>query len=90
MDRRIFEKISGIVDDILIERCGRSDEDSDGRFDAAPGPACLLQSARNRTRIAGDDAHLQLSDIDSQLKGVCADHPENRTLAQSLFDFTAF
>ena len=49
----------------------------------APGAARLLPEARDRARVADEDAGVEAADVDAQLEGVRAGHAEDLALLAS-------
>src|SRR2546426_5539793 len=75
-----------MVDEVLIERTGRCHIDRRGRFPASTGPADLLPGAGDRTGVSAEYRRVQVTDIDTKLEGIRADHAPHRTVAQSVLD----
>ena len=84
--RRPVEEVLGVVDDVLVERRGRRDEDRHGRLVPPSGPAELLPRRRHRTRVAGEDRRVEPADVHTELEGIRRDDPEDLAVAQAAFD----
>ena len=85
--RRTCKEILRMVDNILVKRRRRCNQNRQRCILSPPGTACLLPCAGNRTGIAAEHACIQLSDIDAQLQRVGGNHCADFTLAQTAFDF---
>ena len=88
--RRALEEELGVVDDVLVDRCARGDEHRDARPLAPAGPPELLPRRRDGARIAGQDRHVQATDVDAQLERVRGDDPEDLAVAQAMLDRAPF
>ena len=85
--RRTCKEILRMVDNILVKRRRRCNQNRQRCILSPPCTACLLPCAGNRTGIAAEHACIQLSDIDAQLQRVGGNHCADFTLAQTAFDF---
>ena len=68
--RRPSEDELGMLDDVLVRRRARRDDEGDGQILAAPGTADLLPGRRDRAGIADEHRRLQGADVDAQLERV--------------------
>jgi hypothetical protein len=84
--RWIGEQELRVVDDVLVDRRRRGDEDRDARVAAPAGAADLLPRGRDGPRIASQHGHVQAADVDAQLQRVRAHDPEDVPLAQAILD----
>ncbi len=75
-----------MVDDVLVDRRTGGDEDGDARSLPSTGATELLPRRRDRTRIAGQDRHVQAADVDAQLERIRRDDAEDLAVAQTAFD----
>ena len=75
-----------MVDDVLVDRGARGDEDRDARALAPPGPPELLPGRGDRSRVAGQDRHVEPADVDAELERVRGDDAEDLAVAQAVLD----
>ena len=80
---RALEQELGVVDDVLVDRGARGDEDRDARLQPPARPADLLPGRRDRARIAGEDRRVEPADVDPELEGVGGDDAEDLPVAQA-------
>ena len=83
---RALEQELGVVDDVLVDRRARGDEDRDARALPPAGPPELLPGRRDRARIAGQDRHVEPADVDAELERVRGDDAEDLAVAQAVLD----
>ena len=74
------------MDDVLVDRGARRDEDRDARALPPAGPAELLPGRGDRARVAGQDRHVEAADVDAELERVGGDHAEDLAVAQAALD----
>ena len=79
-----------MVDDVLVDRRARCDEDGDAGALPPAGPAELLPRGGHRTRVAGQDRDVEAADVDAQLERVGRDDTEDLAVAQPALDRSAF
>ena len=75
-----------MVDDVLVDRRARRHEDRDARALPPARPTELLPRPRHRTRIAGQDRHVQPPDVDAELERIGRDDAEDLPVAQAVLD----
>ncbi len=75
-----------MVDDVLVDRCARRDQDGHARLLAATGAPELLPCRGDRARIACEDRCIEPADVDSQLERVGRDHAEDLAVAEAALD----
>src|SRR5262245_117052 len=75
-----------MVDDVLVDRSTRRDEDADARLLAPPGTTELLPRRRDGAGIAGEDGGIEAADVDAELQRVRRHDAEDLALAQALLD----
>ena len=68
--RRVVEQELRVVDDVLVDRRARGDEHRDAGALPPAGPTELLPRGGDRSRIAGEDRHVQSADVDAELERV--------------------
>ena len=78
-----------VVHHVAIDRRAGRDQDPDADALAPAGPADLLPGRGDRARIAGEDRHVEPSDVDAELERVRADDPEDLAVAQPALDRAA-
>ncbi len=93
IDEAVFggslEEIVGVLHDKLIQRKGPADQNRQGKARSPPRPARLLPGAGNGPGIPPDNADIQPSDVDPELQGIGANHPQNSSVPEPLFDLPA-
>ena len=87
---RVVEQELGMVDDVLVDRRARGDEDRDAGALPPAGPAELLPRGGHRARVAGQDRHVETADVDAELERVGRDDAEDLAVAQPALDRAAF
>jgi hypothetical protein len=87
---RALEEELGVMDDVLVDRGARGDEDRDARLQPPARPADLLPGRGHGPWIAGEDGRVQPADVDAQLEGVGRDDAEDLPVTQALLDGAAF
>jgi hypothetical protein len=85
LGRRLEQEL-GVVDDVLVHRAPGRDEDGDARAEAPAGAADLLPRPGHRARIAGQDRHVEPTDIHPELERVGRDHAEDLPVPKPAFD----
>ena len=81
-----LEQELGVMDDVLVDRRTRGDEDRDARPGPPPGSTELLPGRRDRARIAGQDRRVESTDVDAELERVGRDDAEDLPVSQSSLD----
>ena len=69
---RALQQELRVVDDVLVDRRARGDQDADARLLAAPRSAELLPRPGDRARIAREDGDVEGADVDAELERVGA------------------
>ena len=75
-----------MVDDVLVDRRARRDEDGHARALPTAGSPELLPGRRDRARVAGQDRDVEPADVDAQLERVRGDDAEDLAVAQAVLD----
>ena len=83
---RALEQELRVVDDVLVDRRARRDEDGDARALPPPGPPELLPGRRDRARVAREDRGVQPADVHPELERVRRDDAEDLAVAQAALD----
>ncbi len=83
---RSLEQELRVVDDVLVDRRSRGDQDRDARPVAATRPAELLPRPGDRARVARQDRHVEPADVHAELERVGRHHAEDLAVAQAAFD----
>src|SRR3954469_7205334 len=68
--RRLIQKIVGMVDDVLIERRTRCDQNRNGHPAAAARTSHALPGRSDCAGITRQNSDVEAADVNSQLKGV--------------------
>src|SRR5437868_7134296 len=87
--RGALEEIFGMLDDVLIERRARSDQNGQGGTLPTSSSAGALPGGSDRAWIAGHYHCIQRPDIDSELERVGGDHCPDFALSELSFDLAA-
>ena len=83
---RPLEQELRVVDDVLVDRRSRGDQDGDARALPPAGPPELLPGRRHRPRVAGEDRDIEPTDVDAELERVRRDDAEHLAVAQPVLD----
>ena len=87
---RPLEQELRVVDDVLVDRRSRGDQDGNARALPPAGPPELLPRRRHRTRVAGEDRDIEPPDVDAELERVRGDDAEDLAIAQPVLDRPTF
>ena len=83
---RPLEQELRMVDDVLVDRRSRGDQDRHARSLPPAGPAELLPGRRDGSRVAGKDRDIEATDVDAELERVGRDDAEDLAVAQAVLD----
>jgi hypothetical protein len=86
---RAAEHELGVLDDVLIGRGARRDDERDREVLAAPGTADLLPGGRDRAGVAHEHRRLEGADVDAELQRVRRHDAAHRAVAQPALDGAA-
>src|SRR5215467_9440434 len=75
-----------MIDDELIQRCTRCNQNRDRRPCTPSGAADALPTGSNRAGISGKDGDVQTAYIDPQFQCIGGDYPSNAAFAQTPLD----
>jgi hypothetical protein len=84
------EEVLGVTGHELVHGAAGRHQDRRGRLTATSGPTDLLPGRGDRSRVAGQDRHVQTTDVKTELEGVRADDRQYGPVSQPTFDGTAF
>jgi len=65
--RAALEQELGVVDDVLVDRRARRDEDADARLAPPARPAELLPGRGDGAGVAGEDRDVEGTDVDARI-----------------------
>ena len=80
------EQELGVMDDVLVDRRGRGDEDRDADVAAAAGAAHLLPCRGDRARVARKHRDVEAPDVHAQLERVGADDAQHLAVPEAALD----
>ena len=83
------EKIIGIAHEVLVQGIFVADQDHQRFLLAAADPAGPLPGGHYRSRVADQDADIQVADIDAEFERRGGDDTQQRAVGQPLFDLAA-
>ena len=83
------EEVVGMLDDVLIERRARSDQNRKRGRLAAAGAAGALPSGSDGAGIAGENDRIERADIDTQFESIGRDDGANFAGSQTLLNVAA-
>src|SRR6476619_7727648 len=83
---RPLEQELRVVDDVLVDRRPRGDQDGDARALPPARPAELLPRGRHRPWVAGEDRDIEPPDVDAELERVRGDDAKHLAVAQAVLD----